>query len=190
MKKSMILAILLTVFLTSTSFGAQLGLVVNGDFEQGSTGWWSGGLFTLIATTSLSHSGSKAALFGSDGADGFIVQSAPIITVVGQEYDFSFWLQNDGGTPNDFSAYFGTNKVLGLVNAAAFGYTFYDYHVIADSTSTTLKFTGMNSPAFFRLDDVSVMAINGVHTPEPGTMVLLGGGLVGLAAYGRRRLKK
>jgi hypothetical protein len=71
----------------------------------------------------------------------------------------------------------------------AFGWQEFDVTDTATSTQTELSFTFRNDPAYWFLDDVSVSSSGGGTTPEPGTFVLFGSGLVGIAALVRRKLR-
>jgi hypothetical protein len=87
--------------------------------------------------------------------------SQTLATVAGQEYTLSFELAHDAtDSENDFSAWFGADEVLSLVNSSAFGYTLYSYTVLATSASTTLAFYGREVPAWYDLDNVSVTGLN------------------------------
>ena len=77
-------------------------------------------------------------------------------------YKFNFYLENtsDGSTPNDFTLLWnGVDVGPDLVNAGPFGYVGIFGNVI------------------------------GTSTPEPGTLILLGTGILGLAGTLRRKLK-
>src|SRR5262249_39383110 len=102
-------------------------LVANPGFETGNfTGWTQGG---NTAATTVSgpapHSGNDAANLGPVGSDGTLSQN--VTTVVGQSYIFSFWLQNDGGATQDFSASVNGNTVLSLGNSTNFRYTLFNF---------------------------------------------------------------
>ena len=70
------------------------------------------------------------------------------------------------------------------------GYTEYSYNVDATSSSSALDLTLGNNLGEFLLDDVSVVDTTPVATPEPGSIVLLGTGLLTLAGVARRRLSR
>src|SRR5262245_15667375 len=78
-------------------------IVVNGGFETGDfTAWMlSGTIVDTFVGTDQPHSGSSAATVGAYPTDVFLTQILP--TVAGASYTLSYWLQNEGGTPNDFS---------------------------------------------------------------------------------------
>jgi MYXO-CTERM domain-containing protein len=136
-----------------------------------------------ISCGAPAHSGSFAAEFG--GASSTLSQSIP--TASGDTYDFSFWLRNGTETPNSFTASFGADQVLNLVNSAMFlSYTFEDFTVTATSASTTIAFTGSANGGAWQLDDVSVTAITPA-VPEPPSLGLFAVAALGLAAVYRRR---
>jgi hypothetical protein len=134
-------------------------LIVNGGFETGDfTGWTLMGSTTYMTVgTGHPHNGRYAADLGPVGAESFLLQSFP--TTANSSYTLSYWLSNDGGTPNQFEAYINGTVVPGsqIVDGGAIPYTQYMFTFVATGTTTELKFGVRNDPAFLHLDDVSVM---------------------------------
>jgi len=114
--------------------------------------------------------------------------SQTITTVIGDKYDFQFWLLGPGAgtTPNSFSASFGGNTVFSLTNSPGpSSYTLEDVVVTATATTTVIAFTG-NAGGGWGLDDVSISDL-GPATPEPSTLLLMTTALgLGFAALRKR----
>jgi PEP-CTERM motif len=161
---------------------ANPNLVTNPGFETGHmTGWSGNGAFTDTNFDEGSNSGSYAAYFGRIGSLDSISQT--VATTPGESYTFSFYFASDGGTPNEFQAYFGDTQVFESQNAPAFSYTLESFTVAATDINTTIMFSGQNDPGWQALDDVSVTAND---VPEPATLAVLGSALFGLGTLRRR----
>jgi len=161
---------------------AAINIVTNGGFETGDfTGW------TLTGNTGFSGvqcpgagfvpQGNCDAFFGPVGSNAILSQT--LGTQAGSTYLITFQFENDGGTPNAFSASFGGTTLTSGTNLAASPFHLLSFAVLATSSSTPLTFMFRQDPAFMQLDAVSV------SVPEPGTMALLGAGIAGL--WWRRR---
>ena len=138
-------------------------LVTNGGFETGDfTGWAQGGntgSTYVDSSPSDAHSGSDSAALGPIGSLGFLTQN--VQTVVGQQYTFSWWLGNDqDNSPSEFQASWNGSVIFDQTSIPAQGYTSYSFtELMATSTSTPIQFGFRQDPAFFHLDDVTVVPI-------------------------------
>ncbi|HZL68343.1 MAG TPA: PEP-CTERM sorting domain-containing protein, partial [Candidatus Limnocylindrales bacterium] len=92
------------------------------------------------------------------------------------------------GIPNFFEVQFGNAGFTLLDFPVAFGWTQFTLTNTATSTSTLLEFTFRNDPGYWFLDNVGVNTGGGT-TPEPGTLVLFGSGLLGIAGVVRRKFR-
>ena len=166
-------------------------LVANCGFETGDfTGWTQGGntannqvagTLNVISSgqTYVPNSGSFQAQVGPVGSDGTLSQS--FATNPGDSYMVSFYVAAEGGSPSDFSANFDGTTILSLTSLADQNYTLYTETIAATGSTSNLTFTFRSDPGFELLDDVSVADV-AAATPEPGTWVLLGMGLLWIAA--------
>jgi hypothetical protein len=180
---------LAALLLTATGPAQAQELVVNGGFETGTfSGWTVTGNGPQLVD-GMPHTGNFAAWLGAVGGDGFLSQVLP--TTAGTTYHLQFWLDHTGGgTPNDFSVQLNGVTLAGSTfnnDTTNFPYRAFDFDFTATG-ATTLQFSAREDPAYWHLDDVSVMPA--APAPEPASLTLFALGVVPLAGYAWRRRQK
>lgn len=183
--------------------GASANLVSNGSFEDGVIG---ANTFRIVANgdsfitdwtvtgTSVDVVSGPATWIAADGNQSIDLAGTPgpggvsqmIATTNGTAYRIRFALsRNDQGgsvADKDVDFMFGsyTENLLGAVQNS---WTYFERTVVADSSSTELRFSS-DSAGFFGglVDDVSVEVV-----PEPASMAALTIGALGLIARRRRK---
>ena len=204
--KKIALMIACCMFLVSGMAHAT-SLITNGSFESGPAtpsgfttidgtttgvinGWTTGGSIDYIGGYWPAADGGHSLDMNGYYAIGSVQQT--FATVIGQGYKVTFDLSgnHDGGPSTKTllaSVDSGSGSVTDLFNYYLnrdHGWLPETFSFTAGSTSTTLFFSGTEVGGAFgpALDNVAVAPV-----PEPGTLVLLGAGLFGLAVYGKRR---
>jgi hypothetical protein len=144
-------------------------LIVNGNFSSGFSGWVP--VNNVHTGTRTSPVGTTGAYFSDTSVTWTDTLSQTISTTVGHSYQLSFYLFNNGGPYDGFSATLGGVTQLLLTNPGAFNWRQYTYDVVATSTSTLLRFAGYNKPGAFWLSGVSF--VDTTPVPEPGLALAL-----------------
>jgi PEP-CTERM motif len=167
-------------------------LVQNCGFETGNFTNWTLGANTsdqFVSGGVIANSGSYGAAMGAV-VDNFAAGNSVsqlLSTVAGDTYNLDYHVENTGGGINGFEALWNGSVIAASVitNSGAFGYTeYYFTGLLASSSSTSLEFDAYQQPAFYGLDDVSVV------TPEPSSILLMGSGLLTLGSWVRRRIAR
>ena len=184
----------LLAFTAAAPFAHAANIVTNGDFSTGDlTGWTSNQsvLFPWFSTGSWAQTGcvDDTCITGTPSQQSYLEQT--LTTVAGDRYTLNFDYASKG-TPSELKVLFGGVTVWDLVNLdtnnafVSVGYS----GLVATSSSTVLEFLGRNEPSFIAITNVSVVdngPTGNSPIPEPGTLVMVGSGLLSLAGLAKRR---
>jgi hypothetical protein len=137
--------------------------------------------------------------------------SQPLATGASQTYTLTFFFdpgassEDDGGggidaiadasviTTTELDVLWDGSLVTGgqIVNATSSTWEEYTFTgLTASTTSTVLEFTGREDPDYLQLTDISVTADASPTVPEPASLTLIGGGLLGMICTVLRRRRK
>jgi len=185
------LAILLLALALIASNSARADeLVQNGGFESGDfTGWNVSGDVNGAAISDIAHSGNWAATFQTD-IFGSVTLSQTLPTAGSATApavnDLVFWLKWVDFPPDYALVRWNGTPIFYLGNRQSFPYQRVEIPDLQSFGPAELSFEfSSNQDSTWFLDDISV---TGPGVPEPGTLMLLGSGVVGLAGMLRRRL--
>lgn len=197
------------VFVTLAAAPAKAdNLVANSSFDSSAgrySGWTNQG-FCCEAFTGWAHTGTYAAVSGcvencTGLADGTFVGQT-IDTVAGQSYTLSFWVSEDAGGTSELAVYWNNALVNGGnitdpnpltdPNALYSGWKLFTFSgLIATGNNTYFQLNGCQTKGEIAFDDVYVGS-NGpdgpATVPEPGSLMLMGSGFLGLGSLVRRKL--
>ena len=190
--KTLLVIVALAVCVASAPATFAQNLILNGSFEAGGgtfNNWTEGGNFedTQVSSGAFydytgAEDGNFYATLGPVGSDGTLSQT--FADHAGAEYTISFWFASVGDNPSDFSVKWDDTTLLSLSNPAT-GSNWTEYTYQATGTGNdTLTFAFRDDPAWMALDNVSVTQ----QAPEPGSLLLLGTGVLGLGGMVRRKL--
>lgn len=160
-------------------------VVQNPGFETGDlTGWYlTKDKASMLVDSDDPHSGTYAFDAGPAGAEGFINQD---FSSLGKNvFNLSFWIDQRNVSGNYFEVLWDGKQVFQLNNSPQTGYQEIQISGLQGSGGTdTLSFGFIGvGPKTWALDDVALE-----QTPEPGSLMLLASGVVGLTGASRRYL--
>ena len=186
MKGILLSAAFAATIVVSPAIAAGTNLLANGGFETGDfTGWTLSGNTGYTSVQSsfdgfAPYEGAYFALLGPVGSDGYLSQT--FSDTAGAQYDVSFALGSDGGTPNDFGVTVGGFTYGPVYDIPPTGGYTLITGTFVGSGSDTITLSFRNDPGYLALDAVSVSTA----VPEPSTWAMMGLGFAGLAFAGYR----
>lgn len=130
-------------------------LVTNGDFETGTFfGWTNAG----NSVSAIDPFQGTYALRG--GCTPVACTTSQSIALQPGIYQFSYYLNNEGGPNNQFIAKLGPVTVNNIVDANAFSYTHFSHIVAASGGATNVFFSIFQDPSFMDVDNVSLIEVD------------------------------
>lgn len=181
------LSFVLVLVLASPKAAKAANLVQNPGFETGDlTDWYvTGDGANMHVGMDDPHSGTYAFDGSPTGAEGYVNQD--FSGLGNNQYNLQFYIDQRNTNGNIFQVLWDGQVVYQLNNYANTGYQLVQINGLQAFGGTgTLSFGFIGSDsASWSLDDADLEQAN---TPEPGSLVLFGSGIVGVGELVRRRL--
>lgn len=189
------------------SAGAQ-NLVTNGSFETGDlTGWtpwfnpYGFGCTTndVSVVASPGANGTYAVQFGSHDCISAIQQTIP--TIAGHTYKTTIWTRatepvgtlDPGNLLGDYNAVYTLGLTGGECGSLWFGTAWHEANWCTStwtSDNGVFVLEGFAQSGAAQADSITVYDVTDVSTvPEPGSLAMIGAGLIGVIPFARRRLR-